>query len=157
MLSNSEILLDQVFRVWIRGDGYDYNVVLTPVSLLLEPTKTRDPDLYNTPICCICPAFRKCGGRSAKKPCGPGRFEIQGRDIVSCYPANQQPSSEPEGGSGGPGKNLDLKVTGYPVFMLVAYPPGKTGKRKRIQLHFHLMQKTKPEEVSHFSIENSYL
>ena len=31
MLSNSEILLDQVFRVWIRGDGYDYHVVLTPV------------------------------------------------------------------------------------------------------------------------------
>ena len=30
--------------------------------------------------------------------------------------------------------------------MLVAYPPGKTGKRKRIQLHFHLMQKTKPDK-----------
>ena len=43
MLSNSEILLDQVFRVWIRGDGYDYNVVLTPVSLLLEPTASKDP------------------------------------------------------------------------------------------------------------------
>ena len=56
-------------------------------------------------------------------------------------------TAEAESGGHGPGKkDLDLKVSGYPVFMLVAYPPGKTGKRKRIQLHFHLMQKTKPDK-----------
>ena len=37
-LSDNEVLLDETFRVWGQGQGHDYHVVLTPVSLLLQPT-----------------------------------------------------------------------------------------------------------------------
>ena len=128
MLSNSEMVMDSKFRVWIKGQGHDYHVVLTPVSILLQPTES-DPDHLDPPLCCICPPMRSCKGCRRCGPCGPKQLEILGRDIVSCYPANHQNQGK-----------LDYNVTGYPIFMIVAYPSNKSGKRQRTQMHFHLMQ-----------------
>ena len=94
-------------------------------------------------MCCICPA-RRGGGRrpcTAIGPCAPTSLEILGRDIVSCYPANHHNAAAATQQERGSKKGLDMKVTGFPVFMIVAYPPNKAGKRKRMLLHFHLMQK----------------
>ena len=56
-LSDNEVLLDQTFRVWGQGQGLDYHVVLTPVSLRLQPTDPP-PDQLQPPICCICPPMK---------------------------------------------------------------------------------------------------
>ena len=56
-LSDNEVLLDQTFRVWGQGQGLDYHVVLTPVSLKLQPTNP-DPDTLPPPVCCICPPMK---------------------------------------------------------------------------------------------------
>jgi len=152
MLSNSEILLDHVFRVWIGGQGHDYHVVLTPVSLLLQPTNS-DPDQLSPPICCICPARRGDRGCFGKGPCGAKQLEILGRDIISCYPANHSQGQSEVNKKKKKQKSLDPKVTGYPVFMIVSYPPNKKGKRKRMQLHFHLMQKPGPNEGTAGNVE----
>ena len=57
-LPDNEVLLDQTFRVWGRYHvGVDYHVVLTPVSLKLQPTDP-DPDQLQPPICCICPPMK---------------------------------------------------------------------------------------------------
>ena len=56
-LSDNEVLLDQTFRVWRQGQGHDYHVVLTPVSLLLQPTDPV-PGQVEPPICCICPPMK---------------------------------------------------------------------------------------------------
>ena len=53
-LSDNEVLLDQTFRVWGQGEGHDYHVVLTPVSIKLQPTDPL-PGQAEPPICCICP------------------------------------------------------------------------------------------------------
>ena len=56
-LSDNEVLLDQTFRVWGQGQGHDYHVVLTPVSLKLQPTDPV-PGQVEPPICCICPPMK---------------------------------------------------------------------------------------------------
>ena len=56
-LSDNEVLLDQTFRVWGQGQGLDYHVVLTPVSLKLQPTDPA-PGEDMPPICCICPPMK---------------------------------------------------------------------------------------------------
>ena len=56
-LSDNEVLLDQTFRVWGQGQGIDYHVVLTPVSIKLQPTDPA-PDQLQPPICCICPPMK---------------------------------------------------------------------------------------------------
>ena len=56
-LPDNEVLLDQTFRVWEQGQGLDYHVILTPVSLVLQPTDP-DPKQLQPPICCICPPMK---------------------------------------------------------------------------------------------------
>jgi hypothetical protein len=95
-VASPEVLLEHTFRVWRRGRGKDYRVILTPTGLILNPCVF--PDSNPPPFCCICPYSSACLARC----CAGSSIEILGRDVVACRPA-------PNGGPFFPRGNMDKK------------------------------------------------
>ena len=74
-------LLEQPFRVWLSGSVGEYDVTLTPVSVILRPCapgKAGDA----AASCCS----RLCSRTPSAK------VEVFGRDLLSCRPAHGMPT-----------------------------------------------------------------
>ena len=72
-------LLEQPFRVWLSGSVYEYDVTLTPISVILRP----------------CSPAKHGGGAGATSCCRrictrtpSPKVEVFGRDLLSCRPAH---------------------------------------------------------------------
>ena len=77
-------LLEQRFRVWLSGSISEYNVALTPISLILTPAPAAgaaaaERGAAASSCCRICP----------RPP--STEVEVFGRDLLSCRPAHGIP------------------------------------------------------------------
>ena len=74
-------LLEQPFRVWLSGSVCEYDVTLTPVSVILRPCSSGKGRGAAAASCCS----RICSRTSSAK------IEVFGRDLLSCRPAHGIP------------------------------------------------------------------
>jgi hypothetical protein len=79
-------LLEHRFRVWLGGSVSDYDVTLTPISVILKPVAKASGGMMgglwkNDPnaVCC-----RLCSR--------PAKVEVFGRDLLACRPAHGMPA-----------------------------------------------------------------
>ena len=79
-------LLEQPFRVWLSGSVCEYDVTLTPVSVILRPcTPGKGGGAAAAAAAASC-----CSRICSRTP--SAKVEVFGRDLLSCRPAHGMPT-----------------------------------------------------------------